>query len=1283
MAHDQQATRTPDVFTRKAPANIPANFFKAPIDVLSASLKDSSSQSAAPDLTEAYSVFVDRIKTFLRYTNLANADASLALECLRVHAKIISECIVRDIDRAGRLPPHHDDGHNPENMWRAALDTSEWFSQSRRNTLVAHLAMQLLSCIFAVRLLSTLFTSDELRDLLHSLIRIVQSRSLLGYNASKTRSFAVWVLSTQQLDATVLDTHKNDILLVLKTAMAEGKCGEQLLGDSFKTLHNLLTRYPSLFYVSTSELLGFILTHLHSPSRLLRLRAAYALAGFTHATIELHRSPPSDREIFTSRAHICQQILEYAKAQGVRTKNSSPTKEHTLRDLLAAAIPQSPKEPCGTDTPWAFSVLGSLIVLSEGYLFTSSSLLKMVFRCLPGARNHDWKPLRGLHSFIWRCIIWALARTPHVKNLPPSDDPAETAEQNFRRKVLSTVRQDGRPGVRSALVYALRSMESTPSGPKSTSTPEDEGIRDSLLVIRDLVANPHEALFIEGLGLLRQLTSASGSSASYDNSTSDLTSILPVALLNGSLAHAHVQDLGRVVRKMNDIEVNTVRPLTENEVNAHWEELVCLWELCIKRAVADHPEVTLKGDICTTWQALLLVKTRLTQTHEHLSVAPEFTKRTVGIIHGFIAGTPSDPLASFTHRIIIARQLWRVMKSVFCDPWSCEVYDDLVKAVLVADCDASVREDLENFCAELLSSCSPRILATLDATDCSLDRRRHLWSLTAQLWKSTDAVRSWRDTAAFLSVPLRHWSMSASEEDLWTTLLEQAATSAIVSRRAPDEAIELLCKHILPHSIPAEIIPLFIHYLTLADEQHVPAISLTHLNDFLLADTTQPTHSVLCIFSSLATQIASCPPSTIIRVIDILGDGLRTWISVERGVFTDEEFAENIARFYCTATQKLAAHPDLPVDVLITLDDFLSSPFESCRSEACVHALEDLCEVVRLRTDKFEDVFPARMRLQLAAWYDVVGGPRPSFVPEPSQSQEEHIDGVPSSQVEDVVETSFAGEMPLPHVAAAEDDVADELHVAGAAESTGSNKAQRHVLSDALRINRGREEDKGSEANKGRLFGFDPLPLLPPLFLDHSSSVSSTVLGKRSAMAEQGTAGRKKHRLAPDDAENVGVPSGALTSRPQSARSDISVGVATTGPSVEVATSLDDTARPITLPSPPCTAEAALAHSQSFEVAYEAPELEETQHEHDDTEPQDNVTPGLTHNTSDELKSATNPRIGQDVSRSASLHMIREVLEALKDDKDMPIEDVLSAQEALQEMGSVLTGQLRRRLKRT
>lgn len=42
--------------------------------------------------------------------------------------------------------------------------------------------------------------------------------------------------------------------------------------------------------------------------------------------------------------------------------------------------------------------------------------------------------------------------------------------------------------------------------------------------------------------------------------------------------------------------------------------------------------------------------------------------------------------------------------------------------------------------------------------------------------------------------------------------------------------------------------------------------------------------------------------------------------------------------------------------------------------------------------------------------------------------------------------------------------------------------------------------------------------------------------------------------------------------------------------------------------------------------------------------------------------------------------MIMEAYEALMEDAEMPVDDVLSAQEIIQEMDSVLTGKLKRRL---
>ena len=98
-----------------------------------------------------------------------------------------------------------------------------------------------------------------------------------------------------------------------------------------------------------------------------------------------------------------------------------------------------------------------------------------------------------------------------------------------------------------------------------------------------------------------------------------------------------------------------------------------------------------------------------------------------------------------------------------------------------------------------------------------------------------------------------------------------------------------------------------------------------------------------------------------------------------------------IAKFYCHATQRLAEHPASPEETLFGLDNCLSSTFGNFRSPPCIHALLDLCEALWLKTDKSDKTIPPLMKVHLAAWYDIVGGSRPSFVPAAAQSQSQGV----------------------------------------------------------------------------------------------------------------------------------------------------------------------------------------------------------------------------------------------------------------------------------------------------
>lgn len=317
---------------------------------------------------------------------------------------------------------------------------------------------------------------------------------------------------------------------------------------------------------------------------MLRLRAAYALTGFAHAALWSHDAGTDG----TARSVLRDVVVRFAKPQSARSKPQDQPARQTLRDLITAAIPISKHTPCGADVSWAFSVLGCLTVLADGHFFASPHLLKLVVAALPGVRGHPWKPLGPLHSLVWRCLVWAYARTASLNEYPATKDPEDDPKESFRAKVFEIVRQDGTHGARSALVYALLGGETVHASPRSgEAAPNGSNVRKAILVVRDLIMSSSKSLHAEGTALLKQLTSAVVVAASDRPATYDPQRILPRSLLSGALVDVQPDRVHRVLRTMETFDISSVRPLTDTEVESHRDDLVSVWELAMKRAVEE------------------------------------------------------------------------------------------------------------------------------------------------------------------------------------------------------------------------------------------------------------------------------------------------------------------------------------------------------------------------------------------------------------------------------------------------------------------------------------------------------------------------------------------------------------------------------------------------------------------------------------------------------------------------------------------------------------------------
>lgn len=282
-------------------------------------------------------------------------------------------------------------------------------------------------------------------------------------------------------------------------------------------------------------------------------------------------------------------VREFGKTQCHRSKYTGVT---TFRDLVFPAATKSSSASCVTDVSSALSVMGSLIVLADGHIFEIPGLLKVVMRSLQSVRYHRHTSIRALHSFVWRCLVWSFAKIPRGGQQASSRHSSAEGEQGFRDKVFAVIRQDGRRGVRSALVYAL--LGTTPLEACSSDPPDDNDVLNAISVVRSLVDDSDEEARTEGTALLRQLTSAIGNpGVTCRPDDYDPNRILATSLLDGRLVDVEPRDIHTVVQAMQDFEPGFVRPLSEAEVDSYWDSLVSVWETALKHSVQERQEMDL------------------------------------------------------------------------------------------------------------------------------------------------------------------------------------------------------------------------------------------------------------------------------------------------------------------------------------------------------------------------------------------------------------------------------------------------------------------------------------------------------------------------------------------------------------------------------------------------------------------------------------------------------------------------------------------------------------------
>lgn len=594
-----------------------------------------------------------------------------------------------------------------------------------------------------------------------------------------------------------------------------------------------------------------MLNHLVSPALSVRIQAAYALSGYTTAFL-LQQSPSS--ECIASRKAISLSVVDFIEEQlGRRPKPRSRDRRYDsssnmkLRDLLAAEIPQNAGKNPGKQVSWAFSVLSSLVVLSDGWVFTRSSFVSLVGDLIFATSRHKSGTMVSLHALVWRCLIWAFTR---IKCIHP-EEAARYDDKNpgdvLSRRAFKFLLQMSDQHLGPALVYALLSPK-TSSDSSVVTSHEDEDVPRVALVLREMIKHSNSHGLQKAKALLAQMTSAIGSTEHLPMDPWDGQHILPGQLLNGALVEVSRTQLPGLMRSVTALESNSVRPLVETEVLRHWDDLFKVWAYCMSRTLqADlqipsvsscmfvHIDRLINSyilypqmELLKIWQALLLVQTQLTQSHGHLTSKPAFATRVIKIIAGFLSWVPEPaderhtPVMLATLRLSTTKQLWSITKSVFVSDWLAEASKNLLGSVCQANFPLD-SEDVLNawseLCSDLISTSSPGSLANLVVASQTQQQeselKRLLWNSVVASQKLTGSWQ-WTDFIEHLITPLRcvyHnllitmkmltlavllsvWTMSESEHDKWTELLQHAIICARKETVQPNTVLDSMSQHI-------------------------------------------------------------------------------------------------------------------------------------------------------------------------------------------------------------------------------------------------------------------------------------------------------------------------------------------------------------------------------------------------------------------------------------------------------------------------------------------------------
>ncbi|KAI0720578.1 hypothetical protein C8T65DRAFT_602463 [Cerioporus squamosus] len=311
---------------------------------------------------------------------------------------------------------------------------------------------------------------------------------------------------------------------------------------------------------------------------------------------------------------------------------------------------------------------------------------------------------------------------------------------------------------------------------------------------------------------------------------------------------------------------------------------------------------------------------------------------------------------NFAVKLFLVRDLFTLTRAVIPS----ELFSELAESVLrylnvreerlVGDlhCADQVREQWASLCAEVTFACDTSILQAFWENTLRKGRRESewgpevrsaVWEVFVERWDCNDTgdSPSWETAVVLLSAPFiggSDWDMDSDAIDMWDKLLRQAIDTAldhgIDSTTLIDQIAGVIATNHSPSSTAAvRVADLLLSNVEIGEARQVPSEVLEFANDTLnAAYPPAPRHKVMCMWliRTLTRVIDGCPPELCFSMLELIVEGMRTWVADEFHVCTADEYSCDILPLYQTV---LISMQSLPADtqILETLAPLLVAPF--------------------------------------------------------------------------------------------------------------------------------------------------------------------------------------------------------------------------------------------------------------------------------------------------------------------------------------------------------------------